>query len=68
MGQAVASFDLGEEPLSHEEALLFKGGRKHHIFPQLVLPSRLAHDRRLEKKATPGASCCSTNAKIPLNA
>jgi hypothetical protein len=56
MGQAVATFDLGEEPLSHEEALLFKGGRKHHIYPQLVTPGRLANDRRVGKKATPGAS------------
>jgi hypothetical protein len=52
MGQAVAAFDLGEEALSHEEALLFKGGRKHHIFPQLVLPSRLAHDRRVRNEGS----------------
>jgi len=42
MGQTVATFDLGEEALSHEEALLFKGGRKHHIYPQLVSPACLA--------------------------
>src|SRR5688572_5948233 len=47
MGQAVAAFDLGKEALGHEEALLFKGGRKHHIYPQLVSPVRLAHDRQV---------------------
>jgi hypothetical protein len=54
-GQAVAAFDLGEEPLGHEEALLFKGGRKHHIYPQLVSPVRLAHDRQVIGMATPDA-------------
>ena len=33
MRQAVATFNFGQEALSHEEALLFKGGRKHHIVP-----------------------------------
>jgi hypothetical protein len=33
MRQAVATFDFGQETLGHEDALLFKGGRKHHIVP-----------------------------------
>src|SRR4026209_3002239 len=65
MGQAVAAFDLGEEALSHEEALLFKeGGLKHHIFPQLASPVRLAHDRQgmgagdaRRLKERPGTAC-----------
>jgi hypothetical protein len=36
--QTVAAFDLGQEALGHEEALLFNGGRKHHIIPQLESP------------------------------
>jgi hypothetical protein len=36
--QAVATLDLEEEALRHEDALLFNGGRKHHIYPQLVSP------------------------------
>jgi hypothetical protein len=47
MRQAVAAFDLGKDALGHEEALLFKGGRKHHIYPQLVSPVRLANDRQV---------------------
>jgi len=33
MGQAVATFDLGQEALRHEKALLFNRCRKHHIVP-----------------------------------
>ena len=47
MRQAVAAFDLGKEALSHKEALLFNRGRKHHIYPQLASPARLAHDRQV---------------------
>jgi hypothetical protein len=47
MRQAVATLDLCEEALRHESALLFNGGRKHHIFPQLASPARLAHGRQV---------------------
>jgi hypothetical protein len=43
MGQTVAAFNLGQEALGHEEALLFNGGRKHHIIP-LSNRRRLARD------------------------
>jgi hypothetical protein len=33
MRQAVATFNFGQEAPGHEEALLFKGDRKHHIVP-----------------------------------
>jgi hypothetical protein len=47
MRQAVAAFDLGQETLGHEEALLFNGGRKHHIVPQRESPARLACGRQV---------------------
>jgi hypothetical protein len=31
--QAVATFDLGQEALRHEESLLLNRCRKHHIVP-----------------------------------
>jgi hypothetical protein len=43
--QAVATFDLGQEALGHEEALLFNRCREHHIVPQGHLPARLAFGR-----------------------
>jgi hypothetical protein len=64
MRQAVAAFDLGEEAPGHEEALLFKdGGRKHHIFPQLVSPAvwRTTDKSGIRRRQTPQGS---TNAKI----
>jgi hypothetical protein len=45
--QAVASFDLGQEALRHEKALLFNRCREHHIVPQRQLPARLAFGRQV---------------------
>jgi hypothetical protein len=42
----VATFNLGQEALGHEEALLFNGGRKHHIVP-LGNRRRLAYGRQV---------------------
>jgi hypothetical protein len=39
MGKAVAALDLGEEALCKQQALLLKGGRKHHISPRLRVPA-----------------------------
>src|ERR671912_168383 len=47
MGQAVATFDLGQEALGHEEALLFNRSWKHHIVPQRDSPARLACGRQV---------------------
>jgi hypothetical protein len=44
--QTVAAFDLGEETLSDQEALLFQGGSEHHIGPQLEVPAWLARGRK----------------------
>jgi hypothetical protein len=69
MGQAVATFDSGQEALGHEEALLFKGGRKHHIVPQRELPARLACGRQVtgagdaRRPETADRGITSTNAK-----
>ena len=52
--QAVAAFDLGKEALGDEEALLFKGGRKHHIGPQDDGPASW-RGRRKERRAAPDA-------------
>jgi len=38
----VATFDLGEETSSEEEALLVKGSGEHHIGPQGDGPAELA--------------------------
>jgi hypothetical protein len=35
----VAALDLGEEALCEQQALLLKGGRKHHISPRLRVPA-----------------------------
>jgi hypothetical protein len=42
MRQSVTAFDLVEEALRDQETLMFKGGRKHHIVPQLAAPTVLA--------------------------
>jgi hypothetical protein len=47
--QAVATFDLEQEALGHEEALLFNRCRKHHIVPQRHSPARLAFGRHVKK-------------------
>jgi hypothetical protein len=39
MGQAVTTLDLGEEALCDQQALLLKGGRKHHISPRVWVPA-----------------------------
>src|SRR5262245_23112404 len=39
MGQAVTTLDLGEEALCDQQALLLKGGSKHHISPRLREPA-----------------------------
>jgi hypothetical protein len=67
VGQAVATFDLGQETLRHEKALLFNGCRKHHIVPHLESPA-LARDGKWNGRAAPVASTAtrgnmSTNAK-----
>jgi hypothetical protein len=71
MGQAVATFDRGEETLCHKDALLFNSGiRKHHIYPQLASPARLAHDRQVigagdaRRLRSRHYSGTSTNAKL----
>jgi hypothetical protein len=48
-GQAVATFDLGQEAPGHEEALLFNRCWKHHIVPQRDSPAYLACGRQVNE-------------------
>ena len=71
--QSVAAFDFGEEALCDEQALVFKGGRKHHIGPQLAMraalaPAGVGRGRRVPDARGRANRRRCTNASLRLHA